>query len=76
MERILMNDSFSGRNLSELVPASDQVGPITTMKRSVSKPATFPAPLLVLTGKEWHTSRHAPDKASQDLSSLPVTCAS
>jgi hypothetical protein len=31
--------------------------------------------MLVLTGKEWHTSRHAPDKARQDLSCLPVTCA-
>jgi hypothetical protein len=30
MERLSVNDSFSGTNLSELVPASDEVGPITS----------------------------------------------
>jgi hypothetical protein len=31
MERLSVNDSFCGTNLSELTPASDQVGPITTL---------------------------------------------
>jgi hypothetical protein len=32
MERLCVNDSFSRTNLSEPIPASDQVGPITTTK--------------------------------------------
>jgi hypothetical protein len=45
MERLSVNDSFSEMNLSKLVPASDQIGPITSWEKAATWKGSQPCQL-------------------------------